>query len=159
MSHEYKPRYNDWYIFTLTVRRMPHNPTQLTGDITARSWCCGREKQQPPLCPPGQFHWVVFMTGAGTANGQQIRFGGTSWRVQEVVCGYGPGGYNLDQFSGTIDPALQEFQSINNDGGRSVNEPTVFRRIRCLDQAQQQHVPHVKVAPPPLRPPRGGCGL
>ena len=42
-------------------------------------------------------------------------------------------------------------------GGRAVNEPTVFRRVRCLDPPT---APHVKVAPPPMRPPSpGGCSL
>ena len=33
----------------------------------------------------------------------------------------GPWGYNLDNFSGEIDPEIQEFQSLNNDGGRDVD--------------------------------------
>jgi hypothetical protein len=39
--------------------------------------------------------------------------------------------YRPDHFTGTIDPAIQEFQSVNNDGGRAVNDPMVFRRIAC----------------------------
>jgi hypothetical protein len=43
--------------------------------------------------------------------------------------------YHPDHFTGTIDPQREEFQSVNNDGGRAVNDPMVFRRIGCVDQA------------------------
>jgi hypothetical protein len=50
--------------------------------------------------------------------------------LQHRACGH-PHGYNPDNFSGEIDPWRAEFQSVNNDGDRAVNEPHVFRRIRC----------------------------
>ena len=67
------------------------------------------------------------------------------------ICGSSIGfGYNLDNFTGTIDPEIQEFQSVNNDGGISVNEPNVFRRIRCFEGP----APTDDVEPPPFqRPP------
>jgi hypothetical protein len=46
---------------------------------------------------------------------------------------------------------------LNNDGGRAVNSPTVFRRGRCLEEPPP---PGVKATPPPFEPPRRlfGCG-
>jgi hypothetical protein len=44
---------------------------------------------------------------------------------------------------------------VNNDGGRAINDPTVFRRVRCYEPPA---VPHPVVAPPAFRPPsRSGC--
>ncbi|MEZ4407613.1 MAG: hypothetical protein R3A52_14210 [Polyangiales bacterium] len=46
---------------------------------------------------------------------------------------------------------------MNNDGGRSINDPTVFRRIRCYEPEVQ---PHPVVRPPAFQPPsrnRWGC--
>ncbi len=92
-----------------------------------------------------------------TAGTGRIQFWGTSWRPEQSFCGpmLRAGQYNLDHFSGTIDPTLQEFQSVNNDGGRSVNDPTVFRRVRCLEQPP---VARLSVAPPPFAPPRRAAG-
>jgi hypothetical protein len=66
--------------------------------------------------------------------------------------------YNLDHFTGRIDTELQEFQSVNNDGGRAVNEPKVFRRVRCLEPPM---APHVAIAPPPFYPTswQRGCSV
>jgi len=160
MSHKFNPQFGDWYIFTLEVRRAPGSQTDLRGVIRAHSWIAGPQESEPPPCRAGLDHWVVFMTAQGTISpAGEIVFFGTSWRLESSLCGRspGPGQYNLDRFSGRIDPAIQEFQSVNNDGGRAVNEPTVFRRVRCLDPPT---APHVKVAPPPMRPPStGGCSL
>ena len=159
MSHKFYPEYADWYIFTLRVRRVAAGQPQLTGEIQAHVWTGGLADVQPPPCNPGLSHWTVFMTAQGTADaGGRIHFWGTQWRPESAFCGRAPypGEYNLDHFSGTIDPAIQEFQSVNNDGGRSVNEPTVFRRIGCFDSAPP---PSVEVKPPPVFPQqrKGGC--
>lgn len=161
MSHKYSPDYQDWYIFTLKVQRVPGSATDLVGEIEANSWNGGPNEAEPPPCRPGLDHWSVFMTARGqTSADGRILFGGTAWRPKDAFCGRspGPGEYNLDNFSGTIDPAIQEFQSVNNDGGRSVNDPTVFRRVRCLDGPR---TPTVQVKPPAFYPESkngGGCG-
>jgi hypothetical protein len=94
------------------------------------------------------------MDGEGELDGMNLRFGGVGqWRLDETLCGSFNFGYNLDNFSGVIDPAIQEFQSVNNDGGESINEPTVFRRIQCFDSP----ISATRVDPPPFEPPRG-CG-
>lgn len=157
MSHAYYPRYRDWYIFTMEVRRVSAGSPLLTGQILAHSWTGSANESAPPACAPGRDRWEVLMPARGRLLPDgTILFGGVSWRTTAIHCGGGPASYNADQFSGRIDPALQEFQSVDNDGGRSVNEPTVFRRVRCFEPPP---VPHPVVAPPPFNPPtrRGGC--
>lgn len=158
-SHQYDPRYGDWTVFMLEIHRVEGSTTQLTGTITNESWDAGPDQQEPPpSCEAGKARWVVSMDARGTINENgDIFFGGVgSWRLDRVVCNWGPGGYNLDNFTGTIDPDLQEFQSVNNDGGRAVNDPTVFRRIRCLGDPP---APSVVSAPPPFYPARtSSCG-
>lgn len=158
LSHTYNPTYSDWYMFTLRIRRKAAGSKELVGEIESHSWNGSQEDTEPPACRIGLDHWTVFMPAEGTEVNGLVHFGGTSWRVKDAFCGTAPtpGTYNLDHFSGQIDPAIQEFQSVNNDGGRSVNDPTVFRRIGCLEPPP---VPHVQVAPPPFYPSMrtGGC--
>ena len=160
MSHKFYPEYGDWYIFTLRVRRKQPGAPQLTGEIQAHVWTGAVGDVQPPACRMGLSHWTVLMTAEGLVQPPGvIRFWGTSWRPEQAFCGRAPlpGEYNLDHFSGTIDPAIQEFQSVNNDGGRSVNDPTVFRRVGCADNPG---APQVTVVPPPFYPgQRSGCSL
>ena len=159
LSHSYYPQH-EWYMFTLRVRRTAPGSSDLTGEIEAHAWNSEPNEPEPPACRPGLDHWVVFMTARGHLDPDgTIHFGGTTWRVKDTFCGYPPGAgmYNLDQFSGKIDPAILEFQSVNNDGGEAVNEPTVFRRIGCLEPLP---TPHPVVRPPPFFPSMrtGGCG-
>lgn len=154
-SHQYVPFMRDWMVFHLEVRRVPGSETALKGRITNETWSGGPEDQEPGTCR-GRSHWLVSFDGQGWARGNKIYFGGVGqWRLDRVLCAHGPGGYNLDNFSGDIDPEIQEFQSVNNDGGLAVNIPTVFRRVRCFDPDSP---PHVEVAPPPFMPSKsGGC--
>jgi hypothetical protein len=162
-SHKYTPMFGDWYIFTLEVRRREPGSSELVGQIRAEAWNGRPNEEEPPACRPGLWHWSVMMTAVGrTGDDGLIQFGGTSWQNERDFCGiYQPTGYNLDQFSGRIDPALQEFQSVNNDGGRAVNDPTVFRRVRCFDVDDTVESPSVEARPPAFYPGRssGGCGL
>jgi hypothetical protein len=167
MSHKYEQEWDEWMNFTLHVRRDPrgaaaplsHAPTRreaLVGNIEAHAWLgAGPQSAAPPVCTPGLHHWTVAMTAEGTATDRRIEFWGTRWAIQNVFCGPRTFGYNLDHFTGSIDPTRQEFQSVNNDGGRAVNDPTVFRRVRCFEPVSP---PHPYVAPPAMRPPsRAGC--
>jgi hypothetical protein len=127
------------------------------GTIKNHSWQGGQEAQEPGTCQ-GRDQWIVSMDGRGAIQGNQIFFGGIGmWRIDQVLCGRGPYGYNLDNFSGTIDPEILEFQSLNNDGGRAVNEPTLFRRIRCFTPGA---IPHIQVDAPAFYPEQvsRGCG-
>ena len=162
-SHKYDPRFRDWYIFTLNVRRVPGSPNELTGSIVAHSWEGGPSDAEPPPCARQMgSEWVVSMDARGSVISEtQIVFGGIGrWRLDRTICRYGPSMYNLDNFSGTIDPSILEFQSVNNDGGRAVNDPMVFRRIRCPPQ-EHAEAPSVNPRPPAFYPEigRGGCGL
>lgn len=157
-SHQYDPVYRDWYIFTLDINRVEGDEQRLQGTIQAHSWNGGPDDAEPPPCRPGRFHWTVRMTAEGTLDPNlNVVFWGTSWAPENAFCGSAPraGQYNLDRFHGTIDPAIQEFQSVNNDGGRAVNVPTVFRRITCHDPEAPPPSPHVNPVPPPFFPERG----
>jgi hypothetical protein len=155
MSHKFEPTQQLWYVFTLRIRRAEGD--QLTGDIASHAWSGTDQDPEPPPCRPGRSHWVVRMTAQGTVRGPRIDFWGTRWWPEQTFCGSapGPGTYNLDHFSGTIDPTLLEFQSVNNDGGELVDDPTVFRRVQCLDPVSP---PHPYVQPPAFHPRRRGCG-
>lgn len=159
LSHSWYPQ-QEWYMFTLRVRRASAGSRDLVGEIESHAWNGTTQEVEPPACRSGLDHWVIFMPARGHLDEDgTIHFGGTSWRVKDTFCGYAPGlgSYNLDQFSGKIDADLQEFQSVNNDGGEAVNEPTVFRRVGCLEP---RPTPHPVVAPPPFFPSMrtGGCG-
>jgi hypothetical protein len=160
-SHRYDPRFSDWSQFTLEIHRVPDDPTRLRGTIRNHSWSGGPEQQEPTApCTFGMRRWVVSMDAVGTASDDgRVQFQGVGqWRLDEQIC-LGWGGYNLDHFSGVIDPAIQEFQSVNNDGGRSINEPTVFRRISCFNEnSSADPHPNIQVEPPPLFPGQSGCG-
>lgn len=159
LSHDFDTRWNEWTLFTLRVRRKPGSDTDLIVDIGNRSWDGTPSDSEPPArCTPGLKHWNVTMTGTGVAHPDgRIQIDATSYRIEHIYCERWAA-YNLDHFSGRIDPQLQEFQSVNNDGGRSVNQPTVFRRVRCLEPPA---APHVAVAPPPFYPQswQRGCSV
>jgi hypothetical protein len=154
-SHDYNHTRSKWTVFTLEVRRVD-DTDELTGSITNRSWYGPVEESEPGPCR-GQLQYTVSMEARGTVEGRWVEFGGTSWELDENPCGY-LSGYYLDNFSGEIDLDLQEFQSVNNDGGPSVNYPTVFRRIRCFDPEPD---PNIEVAAPAFFPEidDGGCSV
>lgn len=158
-SHKFDDRFGDWYIFTLTIRRVGGG-NELVGSINAHFWTGGPKQAEPPKCKLGVRHVTVQMDGVGSISPDgEILFRGTSWKPENAYCGppIQRGEYNLDNFSGKIDPKLEEFQSVNNDGGRSVNDPTVFRRVAC---DQPPPAPHVNPVAPPFQPPRvGGCAI
>ncbi|MBL8604849.1 MAG: hypothetical protein JNK72_23175 [Myxococcales bacterium] len=163
MSHKYETPFDEWMIFTVAMRRDPRGASAplaaghpgriaLTGQIEAHAWFgAGPQGSEPPPCTPGIQHWTVMMTGEGYAEGNHIEFWGTRWAISNVFCGPRHFRYNLDHFSGTMNTEIHEFQSVNNDGGRAINDPTVFRRVRCFEPPSP---PHPVVAPPTFQPPR-----
>ncbi len=150
-AHFWVEHMRTWHIFVLEIRRAEGPGSGLVGTIKADLWEAGPGQQEPGPCK-GSLRMLVTMQGRGEYDrtNRQIRFGGTSYEIDEIACGSYYGGYNLDQFSGRIDPELQEFQSVNNDGGQLVDQPAVFRRIRCFDPPPP---PRVSVEPPPFQPP------
>ncbi len=159
MAIRYEADYSppEWYHVTLDIRRAAPGSERLEGSMLVHFYYGGPGDIRPPPCRPGQRDAVVFQTAVGKAEaGGRLRFDATSWRWQEAACGGMTGGYNLDHYSGQIDQALHEFQSVNNDGGRAVNEPAVFRRVRCAPETPR---PVVDVKPPAFMPERrAGCG-
>lgn len=157
-SHKYNPMFGDWSVFTLHIRRVEGSEGELTGLIRNHGWSGGPHDEEPPDCGRGGWQWIVSMDARGTIDAQgHIRFGGVGqWRLDQAICRRGPWGYNLDNFSGTIDSTIQEFQTLNNDGGRDRNVPYVFRRIRCFPP-ESTPAPSVESAPPPFYPDRAGC--
>ena len=164
-SHDFDERHQDWTIFTLNIERVEGSETELKGTIVNHTWYADKSHPEPPACA-GQLEYVISMAAMGTHSEGFIAFGGIGdWRMDEERCGSFRMGYNLDNFSGSIDPDLQEFQSVNNDGGRAVNDPTVFRRVSCADDDEAEG-PKIVLAPPPFFPPEeqdkggeGGCGV
>lgn len=147
-AHQFDARFAVWHVFELEVHGVEGDKEQLTGTIKVRVWRGQAADEEPGPCR-GQTHYTATMTAKGTHKNGEIHFWGTKFKLDEVLCGR-YGSYNLDHFSGTVDKELQEFQSVNNDGGNAVNSPTVFRRIGCFDEDDPE--PTIKITPPPLFP-------
>lgn len=155
-SHDWHEGYEEWALFTLEIRRVDGSATALEGKLINRSWDGPRSASEPPACA-GHLDYEVHMNGRGTYDDGMVRFEGVDWWLERLHCGSSYGfAYNLDRFSGQIDPEIQEFQSLNNDGGRYVNVPTVFRRVECFEESPP---PSIEVAIPPLfeESGRSGC--
>jgi hypothetical protein len=142
----------DWYEFTLEIHRTGERA--LTGEIQSHFWSGPATSDVVPKCSATQEEAFISMPAAGRLepgpNGDQVSFGGTSYKIDRIACGTRAINYLPDKFSGTIDRQLQEFQSVNNDGGSLVNEPAVFRRVRCFAAEA--------VAPAPPVPPSSSSG-
>ena len=129
---KFSPAHGDWVHFTLSVRR---SGGTLVGTILSHTWAGGVFDRTPPACTSGGFDITVSMTAIGRADGTRIRFGSSteSYSVVAVACVQLGHDYAPDHFRGVIDPARQEFQSVNNDGANDIDAPYVFRRTGCLD--------------------------
>lgn len=155
-SHDYRAPWRQWTIFTLQIERVK-GTEELKGTIVNESWRGDDTESEPGICQ-GELHYVVSMDAVGQVNDGRIAFGGIGqWRLDKVLCGETFGGYNLDNFTGPLDLELLEFQSVNNDGGRSVNEPTVFRRVECVEETKKKE-PKIVVKPPAFYPPQDDDG-
>lgn len=158
-SHDYRADRREWIIFTLEIHRVG-GTKELRGTIFNQTWYADADRTEPGPCT-GELHRKISMDAVGRVHDDQIQFGGVGeWRLDAVICGESDIGYNLDVFTGPLDVELLEFQAVNNDGGAAVNEPTVFRRVGCLPEAQTDD-PRVVVRPPAFYPPeeaQGGCG-
>lgn len=129
---KYNPMQGDWVHFQLTVRRGPGDV--VSGTILSHTWSGTPFDSTPPGCPLGGFDLTVSMNAMGRADSAgRITFGSSSYSIVAVKCASLDNSYAPDNFSGTIDGARQEFQSVNNDGANDVNAPYVFRRTACLN--------------------------
>jgi hypothetical protein len=157
-----------WYDFTLVIRRTTpaaegNLSGRLEGELTSHFWTGTPKVDKPPtVCTPGMQEITVKMPGTGTVDAAaNVIFGATTFKVDHVTCGR-PVSYSPDHFSGKIDTTIHEFQSVNNDGGNAVNEPAVFRRIRCRDAEGLTGPSRTKseAKPPAFEPPKRAwsCG-
>jgi hypothetical protein len=133
-AHKYHPGSHDWVIFTLRINRLPDN--RLQGAIVSRLWSGLSMDSRPPGRCGGlltDFDYLVRMPAQGSfTEGNRVSFSSMTYQVERAFCSSAYFAYNPDAFSGVIDPGRQEFQSVNNDGGRDQNAPYVFRRVGCL---------------------------
>lgn len=162
-SHDYRPARQLWSIFPLQIERVG-TTDELRGTIHSHGWYGDAAQSEPGVCR-GRLHYTISMDAQGQVTGDTMAFGGTGqWRLDALPCGESLSAYNLDRFTGPLDLDALEFQSVNNDGGASVNAPTVFRRVECLQGAAHRAVPVVKAARPAFYPPTdqapaSGCGV
>jgi hypothetical protein len=160
LSVQYLARARQWYETTLYVRRASAGATDLAGDIYVHYWIGGPGDAHTPPCRPGGFETSVKQPNArGSLEGLAVSFGATTYTIDKVQCGTSTGIYYPDHFSGTIDTAINEFQSVNNDGHVEINEPVVFRRVSCATSPTNGAAPP-SAAPPAYEPPKRGlrCG-
>lgn len=162
-AHQFNDVWKTWVIFRLTIRRKPGSPNELVGSITNETWEGLKTDQEPGACGrtvPFRVR-VAMPEASGRFDDGRVSFGARKWQYDELVCGALPKGfgYRPDHFTGKIDEERQEFQSVNNDGGRAVNEPTLFRRIGCFDGPKRKDGAGLDVKPPPFVPPdrSDGC--
>lgn len=128
---KYNPLWGDWVRFTLVVH---DSSGALQGTITSRTWSGGPLDSSPPFCGPDSFDITVQMNARGRVDASRIAFGASAYTVTSIRCPSNSLDYSPDNFSGTIDPRRQEFQSVNNDGARDIDQPYVFRRTGCIDE-------------------------
>lgn len=161
-SHSFYPRQRQWYVFLLSIRRAEGNA--LRGDIDVEAWDGAPSTSEPLPCTNGYVHHFVHQAAAGVLQDGHIDFHGTTWEPGKTLCGRPTPGYTLDTFLGVIDPALEEFQSVNRYpiDGQMVEDVTVFRRVQCVEEesAPARHASSPVTAPPklPERRSGGGCG-
>ncbi len=159
-AHQYNEVWHQWVIFRLVIHRKPGSPTELVGKVHNETWRGRKSDQEPGPCN----EFVPYRTRAsmpdafGTYRDGHVVFEATTFQFDGLVCGKLPVGfgYRPDHFTGKLDEERQEFQSVNNDGGRAVNEPTLFRRVQCFDGPTRKLA--VDITPPPFVPPERSDG-
>lgn len=131
IGRRYYPGYGDWYLYTAKIRRTPGNTTALRGEVLAHSWF-GSETDKTPSCDPAGEQWIVRMPARGTVRDGHVRFEGTRFGMQELMCGSAPtvDSYCLDRFNGPVAGSVEGATWINEDGCRGA-APIDFRRISC----------------------------
>jgi hypothetical protein len=159
-AHAFYSHVQEWYVFTLQIRRSAADPSLLEGYILGMGWDAGPSVEQPPACASGIRRYSVREPARGSFRDGRVVFDATSYSFEGEQCG-AIGSYLLDRFSGTLDPARQEFQSVlNADAPEWRDVPTVFRRIHCGEEgAATDPDPRPTPKPPAFAPPRGrgGC--
>jgi hypothetical protein len=148
-AHNYRTRQGHWAEHSIEVRRASPSSNDLVGRALYPGWSGSPEVLDSPGCDRTEHRVEVAMPARGRNSGLDVEFWGVEpWEIQHMHCGdSGSFCYNLDHFSGTIDPEIQQFQSVNNDGELPVDERVVFRRIRRLEGPAT-----ALIQPPPFQP-------
>lgn len=159
-TRQYSATHEDWHFRTLYIRRVEGSKTALTGKVETEIWSGGADQHEPGPCTLGVHYAGTMPEATGSFEDPGFSFKGIGWQVDKVVCGTRAHaqGYNPDHFTGTLDRAREELRTVNNDGGRSVDEPTVFRRVACLDPPLPPPLIPPPMAVKPSPPTTAGCG-
>jgi hypothetical protein len=115
------------YITTMRIERA--GGEAIRGSMSVTLWT-GRGRPPPP-CLAGMNAYRVRQPSRGTASGLRVDFRASAANIDRILCG-SPQGYAPDHFTGTIAPNASVLRAVNNDNGGAVNEPVMFRRVRCL---------------------------
>jgi hypothetical protein len=126
---KFNATYEDWHVFTLHVEPGDRQG-EIAGTVQAHIWSGGAEDLAPDGCEGNEMDYRVSMaaTGLRAADGS-VRFDSGPWQLEEGSCTQTARGYNPDHFSGLVSGGA--IRSVNNDGGRAVNDPVGFERISC----------------------------
>ena len=127
LGQQYNPRSISWQKYRLHIRRVTPGSAALVGEVRVLYWTGPQSVVTPPAnCEGVGLSAEILQNATGTVVNNFLSFGGNDWRAGQVFCGSREAvAYNPDHFQGLINVGLQEFQSVNNDGGTAVNEPVI----------------------------------
>lgn len=127
-AQKFRARDRSWVRFVLRIRR---EGDALRGTITSRIWTGSPMSAEPGPCTAFGFDHTWRMTARGRLDGTTLTFGARSATLVEQHCPSADARYAADNFTGTIDPLRDTFESRNNDGAFDIDEPYTFRRVSC----------------------------
>jgi hypothetical protein len=121
--------YQDWAVMTLHVEHASGEGA-LTATLSAHIWSGGETAFVPGACTEDGLDYQVSMPTRGArAPDGTVRFDAGPWQLDTASCNGAAWGYNPDHFVGVADG--RALRSVDNDGGRSVNDPFGFERVSC----------------------------
>lgn len=127
-AQKYRAWDRSWVRFTLRIRR---DGDQLHGTITSRIWTGSPSHPEPGPCTAFGFDHTWRMQARGSVNGTTVTFGSRRATLVRRDCPSSDARYAPDNFTGTIRPLSETFESVNNDGAFDIDEPYTFRRVSC----------------------------
>jgi hypothetical protein len=121
--------YQDWHVMTLHVQP-GDEPGAVLGTVSAHVWSGGSQDVVAGPCTENGMNYEVSMPAVGHRGSDgAMRFDAGPWTLDKTTCTGAEWGYNPDHFTGVVDG--RAIRTLNNDGGRSVNDPFGFERISC----------------------------
>lgn len=126
-TQKYRAADHTWVRFVLHIQ---HEGSTLRGTITSRIWS-GMPSDPTPSCTAFGFDNTWRMEARGHLDGNSVSFQSSTARLLRQDCPNSEARYAPDNFTGTVDPMREVFDSVNNDGAFDVNEPYSFRRVGC----------------------------